>query len=72
MTADGMNADACQFTHVFLAKMLGSRREAVTVAANHLQQLEIIRYHRGKITILDRRRLEKASCECYSILKDDK
>jgi hypothetical protein len=41
----------------------------VTDAAGKLQTLGVIRYHRGRITVLDRPRLERLSCECYAVVK---
>jgi CRP-like cAMP-binding protein len=55
-----------QLTHEFLAEMLAVRRQSVTVSAGVLQQAGLIAYRRGVVRILDRPRLEKASCECYS------
>lgn len=52
-----------------LAQMLGVRREGVTAAALKLQLAGIIRYSRGRIAVLDRRRLEQRSCECYASAK---
>lgn len=52
-------------THQVLAEMLGVQRGAVTLAAIKLQREGIIRYSRGKISILDRDRLEASSCGCY-------
>jgi hypothetical protein len=49
--------------------MIGVRREGVTEAAGRLQKLGVIRYSRGKITVLDRPRLEELSCECYAVVK---
>ena len=51
----------------FLAHVLGVRREGVTVAAHHFQNAGLIRYCHGHITIVDRRELEAAACECYRV-----
>lgn len=58
-------------TQEFIANMLGTRRSGVTVAAGILQQAGIIRYSRGKITILDRQALEDTSCECYRTIQKE-
>jgi CRP-like cAMP-binding protein len=52
-------------TQEFLAMMLGTSRPTVTVVAGTLQKAGLITYHRGHITIVDREKLEEASCECY-------
>jgi hypothetical protein len=51
--------------------MLGVRREGVTEAAGKLQKLNVIRYARGKITVLDRPKLEELCCECYAVVKKE-
>jgi len=49
--------------------MLGVRREGVTASAGKLQEAGLIHYSRGRITILDRLKLEKRVCECYGVVK---
>jgi CRP-like cAMP-binding protein len=69
MTHDRVQSSELQLTHDFLADMLGVRRVAVTNAASLLKKRKLINYGRGVITILDRKRLGAASCECYQIIK---
>jgi CRP-like cAMP-binding protein len=56
------------FTQEFLSHMLGVRRTTVTLVAGLLQSARVIQYRRGRIEILDRAALERASCECYSVI----
>jgi CRP-like cAMP-binding protein len=65
MTHDRVQGDRFELTQGFIAIMLGVHRPAVTLAAGALQNAGLIRYRRGKITILDRPGLEAAACECY-------
>jgi hypothetical protein len=58
-------------TQELIANMLGVRREGVTDAAGKLQKLGIIEYHRGRITVLDRPKLEILCCECYAVVKQE-
>jgi CRP-like cAMP-binding protein len=66
---DRVDTDALKLTHEFLSQMLGVRRTTVTVVANMLQQAGLIRYHRGRIEITDRRGLEERACECYEAIR---
>jgi CRP-like cAMP-binding protein len=63
--------DELPLTQEFIANMLGTRRSGVTVAAGMLQQAGIIRYSRGKITILDQQALEETACECYHLIQNE-
>lgn len=65
-THDRVRGDSFDITHQTLAKMLGVRRQSVTVTAGALQRAGLLTYQHGRVTILDRRGLEAASCECYS------
>jgi CRP-like cAMP-binding protein len=69
LAQDRVDSPELELTHEFLADMLGSRRSAVTLAAQSLRKTGIIDYRRGVVTILDRSRLEHVTCECYSALR---
>ncbi|HEY3797668.1 MAG TPA: Crp/Fnr family transcriptional regulator [Caulobacteraceae bacterium] len=66
---DDVEGDAFPLTQDYLAMMLGVTRPTVSAAASALQRQGLIRYIRGQITVLDRRGLEAASCECYGIVR---
>lgn len=69
MCADRVNSNELALTQEFLAQMLGTRRSSVTVAAGILQKAGIIAYNRGDVMIVNRRKLEDASCECYGLMQ---
>jgi CRP-like cAMP-binding protein len=71
LSLDRLEGDELVMTQELIANMLGVRREGVTVAANRLQRAGLIRYVRGRITVLDRQRLQEASCECYDTVKKE-
>jgi CRP-like cAMP-binding protein len=66
MIHDRTDGDTFPLTQEFLVHMLGVRRPTVSLTATTLQRAGLIRYSRGKMTILDRAKLETASCECYA------
>ena len=68
MTHDRVDGDVVPLKQQFLAEMLGVHRPAVTLAAGALQKAGVIRYSRGKVTVLDRGALEDAACGCYAII----
>src|SRR5213075_885166 len=70
MARDRMGSDEFPLTQEFVAIMLGASRPTVTLVASTLQKAGLIRYHRGRITIVDGEKLEEASCECYRTTTD--
>ncbi len=68
---DQLETNTLVMTQVLIADMLGVRREGVTIAAKKLQVKGLIKYVRGTITMLDRKGLEEAACECYQIVMDE-
>jgi Mn-dependent DtxR family transcriptional regulator len=69
LSLDRLLGDELVMTQELIANMLGVQRVGVTGVAVQLQKAGIIQYKRGRITILDRKRLEKRSCECYAVVK---
>jgi CRP-like cAMP-binding protein len=66
---DRVAADTFPLSHEFLSVMLGVRRPTATIAAGILQRAGLITYKRGRMTILNREKLEEASCECYEAVE---
>jgi CRP-like cAMP-binding protein len=71
LSLDRLPDNRLTMTQELIANMLGVRREGVTEAAGKLQKLNVIEYHRGHITVLDRPKLEKLSCECYAVVRKE-
>jgi CRP-like cAMP-binding protein len=69
MSADRIGLNSVALTQELLARMLGTRRSTVTVAAGLLQRAGLITYTRGEVQITDRPNLEEAACECYEIMR---
>jgi CRP-like cAMP-binding protein len=68
MTHDRVKHATFPITQEFLGKMLGVQRPAVNLAGRKLQGAGIIRYSRGRLTVLDRVKLELAACECHGAM----
>jgi CRP-like cAMP-binding protein len=71
LSLDRLASNQLVMTQELIANMLGVRREGVTEAAGKLHKLGVIRYARGRITILDRPKLEALCCECYAVVKKE-
>jgi CRP-like cAMP-binding protein len=71
LSLDRLHGNELQMTQELIANMLGVRREGVTESALKLQTAGLIRYARGRITVLDRPGLERRSCECYAVVKKE-
>lgn len=71
LSLDRLQGDELVMTQELIANMLGVRREGVTEGALKLQNAGLIRYARGRITVLDRAGLEKRTCECYAVVKKE-
>ena len=66
---DAVGGEVLNLTQEFLSHMLGVRRTSVSGSANKLQEEGLITYKRGVIRIVDRKGLEKRSCECYGAVR---
>jgi CRP-like cAMP-binding protein len=71
MIHNRVDGDEFLLTQDIMSIMLGAQRTGVTEAAGALQKKGIISYSRGRLTILDRHKLEETTCECYWIVKDE-
>ena len=71
LSLDRLPSNKLTMTQELIANMLGVRREGVTEAAGKLQTAGLIQYSRGKITVIDRPRLEARVCECYAVVKHE-
>jgi len=71
LSMDRLQGNELVMTQELIANMLGVRREGVTEGALKLQKAGLIRYSRGRITVLDRPGLERRTCECYAVVKKE-
>jgi hypothetical protein len=71
LSLDRLSTNQLVMTQELIANMLGVRREGVTEAAGKLHKLGVIRYARGRITVLNGPELEELCCECYGVVKKE-
>ena len=71
LSLDRLRSNDLRMTQQLIADMLGVGRPGVNEAAGKLQSAEIIDYARGRIKVIDRRRLERLACECYAVVKKE-
>jgi len=71
LSLDRLEGNELVMTQELIANMLGVRREGVTEGALKLQKAGLIRYSRGRITVLDRPGVEQRTCECYAVVKNE-
>jgi len=71
LSLDRLHGSDLIMTQELIANMLGVRREGVTEGALKLQKAGLIRYGRGRITVVDRAGLENRTCECYAVVKQE-
>ena len=71
LSVDRLQGTELVITQELIANALGVRRESVTEVALALQRADLIRYARGRISVLNRSGLEKRSCECYALVRDE-
>ena len=70
-TADRLPLQELTMTQDLVGSLLGVRRESITEAAGHLQQVGFIKYRRGHVDVLDRIGLQSRACECYAVVKNE-
>jgi CRP-like cAMP-binding protein len=68
--SDYLDSDSFELTQEDLALMLGHERSRVSLRSGELQKRRLLKYGRGQVTILDRKGLIAAACECYRIVKE--
>lgn len=70
MMRDRSDSDTMPLTQDLLAEMLGAQRPSVSKAARELELAGTIKRGRGKLTIVNRDKLNKQSCECYQLVRE--
>jgi CRP-like cAMP-binding protein len=71
LSHDRLHTDKLVMTHDLISNMLGVRREGITLAAKKLAARKLIQNRRGTMTVIDRKGLENAACECYDVVRTE-
>jgi CRP-like cAMP-binding protein len=71
LSLDRVSGNELVMTQEMIANVLGVRREGVTQAAGNLQTDNLIKYTRGKISVINRNGIEACVCECYGVVKNE-
>lgn len=71
LSHDRLDSDDLVMTHDLISNMLGVRREGITLAAQKLAAQKLITNSRGTMTVIDRKGLEAAVCECYQVVNSE-
>ncbi|MDP1928981.1 MAG: Crp/Fnr family transcriptional regulator [Thiobacillus sp.] len=71
MSMDRLHGNELVITQQMIGRLLGVRRESVTQTVGQLQKDGLIERGRGRITVVDRPKLEQRACECYAAVKDE-
>lgn len=67
MAHDRAKGNEFLMTHGFLSQMLGAHCSSVSFVTSQFQQAGIIKYNRGRMSILKRDAMEGIACECYAL-----
>lgn len=68
---DRVYSNELHLTHEWLAQFIGGRRPTINTITNELKKAGVIQYRRGSLVILDRKALERLSCECYRLIAQE-
>jgi len=71
MSMDRLNSNTLLITQEALSNLLGVRRESVTQTMGQLLKDGLITRARGRITVIDRPKLELRVCECYGVVRNE-
>jgi CRP-like cAMP-binding protein len=71
LSLDRLPSNVVPMTDGLVANMLGVRVRGMMTAAHKLEAEGILRYRDGRITVLNRAKMERRVCACYRIVRDE-